>query len=159
MNYPSAIRNWTQISWLKILNYANICNVVFFFQCQVMGRKGRPAVQYRLCQNSVQIYLCSKHFVKSDFCTSERVGLNRVAVPHDSDSPSHSAPQTPVPWQKYIALDNCVGKWTSFLSLTHYCSQSYIKRWKLTGLTVYRPLLCSGYPFQLVSRVYIIYIM
>jgi hypothetical protein len=37
--------------------------------------------------------LCSKHFAESDFCTSERVRLNQVAVPHNSDSFSHSIPQ------------------------------------------------------------------
>jgi hypothetical protein len=37
--------------------------------------------------------LCSKHFAESDFCTSERVCLNKVAVPHGSDLFSHSISQ------------------------------------------------------------------
>jgi hypothetical protein len=42
-------------------------------------------------------FLCSKHFVESDFCTSEKVGLNRVAVLHDSDSAPHSTPKPSEP--------------------------------------------------------------
>jgi hypothetical protein len=35
-------------------------------------------------------YLRSRHFSESDFTTSERVHLNRVAVPFGFDSASHS---------------------------------------------------------------------
>jgi ABC-type uncharacterized transport system permease subunit len=41
-------------------------------------------------------YLCSRHFLESDFTTAERVQLNRVAVPCGSDSASQSLPQCPV---------------------------------------------------------------
>jgi hypothetical protein len=39
--------------------------------------------------------LCSKHFSESDFTTTERVHLNRFAVPCDSDSSVQSLPQLP----------------------------------------------------------------
>jgi hypothetical protein len=41
-------------------------------------------------------YLCSRHFLDSDFTTAERVHLNRVAVPCASDSSAQSLPQPPV---------------------------------------------------------------
>ena len=69
------------------------CTFLFSFQCQRIGRESRPVVQYWLCKNACKYFLCSKHFAESDFCTSERVRLNKVAVPHGSDSFSHSIPQ------------------------------------------------------------------
>jgi hypothetical protein len=38
-------------------------------------------------------FLCSSHFLESDFTTTERVHLNRFAVPCDSDSAVQSLPQ------------------------------------------------------------------
>jgi hypothetical protein len=42
-------------------------------------------------------YLCSRHFLESDFITAERVRFNRLAVPYGSDSASQSLPRPPVP--------------------------------------------------------------
>jgi hypothetical protein len=50
-------------------------------------------------------YLCSRHFLESDFTTAERIHLNRVAVPCDSGSASQSLPQSPVPSLHTPALD------------------------------------------------------
>jgi hypothetical protein len=40
-------------------------------------------------------FLCSSHFLESDFTTTERVHLNRLAVPCGSDSALQSLPQPP----------------------------------------------------------------
>jgi hypothetical protein len=40
-------------------------------------------------------FLCSNHFLESDFTTTERVHLNRFAVPCGSNSAVQSLPQPP----------------------------------------------------------------
>jgi hypothetical protein len=42
-------------------------------------------------------YLCSRHFLESDFTPAERAHLNKVAVPCRSDSVSQTLSQPPVP--------------------------------------------------------------
>jgi hypothetical protein len=70
-----------------------------------MGRGDRPAMRYWLWKMLHKNFLCSRRFAQSDFCTSERVCLNTVAVPHGSDSSSHSIPQ-PLQPSLYIPLLN-----------------------------------------------------
>jgi hypothetical protein len=45
MNCPSAIKSWMQTSWLKILKYVNICNMVFLFSSEewCAEKVGKPS--------------------------------------------------------------------------------------------------------------------
>jgi hypothetical protein len=63
----------------------------------VMGRKSWDILHNK--------YLCSRHFLESDFTTAERVHFNRVAVPCGSDTASQSLPQLPVPSLHTPSLD------------------------------------------------------
>jgi hypothetical protein len=49
-------------------------------------------------------FLCSSHFVESNFTTTERVHLNRFAVPCGSDSAVHSLPQPPDPFDPLTSV-------------------------------------------------------
>jgi hypothetical protein len=51
-------------------------------------------------------YLCSYHFLESDFTTTEKIHLNKVAVPCGSDLAGHSIPQPSFPSLYIPPLDS-----------------------------------------------------
>jgi hypothetical protein len=77
------------------IKFPNICNVLSFFlsRAKVWAENVGQPCSIDSAKMLYKYFLCSKHFAESDFCTSERVRLNKVAVPHGSDSFSHSIPQ------------------------------------------------------------------
>jgi hypothetical protein len=75
------------------------CNIIIFFIYSAKLWAERVGIRCTMEEAGSLHYklLCRDHFLPTDFMTPEGIRLNRLAVPRDLDSASHSAPQSPPP--------------------------------------------------------------
>jgi hypothetical protein len=91
-----------------------LCNKICSFVYSAMVWAGRVGRHCSITDTRMllQKYLCSKYFLETDFTTSGRIHLNRVAIPCVSDLTSHSAPQPYMPSVHIPYLDSLLSPLT-----------------------------------------------
>ena len=109
------------------------CNmIIILFTVQKCGpRKSAECAQWGELHCCTTDFYCRDHFLPTDFMTPEGIHLNRLAVPLDLDSASHSILQSSPPLLPTLSRQLCICKY--LICVMYLCIHGLLEKYPTFG--------------------------